>query len=146
MHPLRANSVGSASKSMFEHSSSSSKLPLPSPESLSTGKFRVHFHAGVVNVGHLRKESLLVSLVGLGDDLLLVGVQGKQLALLLGVQGLVAGNAVVDLVGQDGHQGVVLIGHGAVSNALESRLERGLLDGGGGLGVREGVLHLLEGT
>ena len=110
------------------------------------GKFRVHFHAGVVNVGHLRKESLLVSLVGLGDDLLLVGVQGQQLALLLGVQGLVAGNAVVDLVGQDGHQGVVLIGHGAVSNALESRLERGLLDGGGGLGVSEGVLHLLEGT
>ena len=36
VHPLRANSVGSASKSMFEHSSSSSKLPLPSPESLST--------------------------------------------------------------------------------------------------------------
>ena len=29
MHPLRANSLGSASKSMLAHSSSSSKLPLP---------------------------------------------------------------------------------------------------------------------
>jgi len=81
--------------------------------------------AGVVNGGHFTEELLLGFSIGVSDDSLLVGVQGKKTALFGGSETLVGLAALLDFRLEDGEKGVVFVGHGAGSDSVEGRLERG---------------------
>ena len=104
----------------------------------------VGLDAGVVNAGHLLEELLLGLSVAVGNDSLLVGVQGKELALFLGGETLVGLGAGLDFGSEDGEERVVLVGHSAGSDTLEGGLEGSFLDLSAGSGIGDGLLNLGE--
>jgi len=88
--------------------------------SASVGKeLGVSLDRGVGDVGLLCEEGGFIALVSVSNDFLLVVVKRQHSALFLLAKGFEGAAAAVDLAGKDGHQGVILVGHGAISNTLE---------------------------
>jgi hypothetical protein len=77
----------------------------------------VTLHSWVVDVGDLSEEGSLITLVLVGDNLLLISAEAEHLALVVSGKSLVSGSASKDLSLEDRENRVVLVGHSTVADA-----------------------------